>query len=101
MSAISITRLYDMLSAKMGKETVEHLTTYIDNKTTQDLEKKCETLATKEDLSRLELKITEKFNEQISLLKDLMGDTKVQFFRWIFAFWITVILLFIGLYFKG
>src|SRR5688572_12299944 len=98
MRAISITQLYEMLSIKMGKEAAENLTTYIDNKITQDLENKSQTLATKEDLSRLELRITEKFNEQISQVKemitgtkDLIGETKVQFIRWIFAFWISVI----------
>lgn len=55
MSTISITQLYDMLSTKLGKETAENLTTFIDNKINQGLESQSNILATKEDLAKVAL----------------------------------------------
>lgn len=55
MSAISITKLYDFLSSKLGKETAENLTTFIENKINHELESQSHNLATKEDLAKLSL----------------------------------------------
>ncbi len=52
MSTISVTKLYDLLSAKVGKETAENLTNFIENKIDYELESKTQILATKEDLAR-------------------------------------------------
>ena len=85
MSVISITKLYDLLSSRVGKETAENLTTFIEDKIKDELENKSQILATKEDLVKVELKISE---------------TKVDLIKWIFAFWITLALMIIGLYLK-
>lgn len=54
MSAISITKLYDFLCFKLGKETAENLTTFIETKIDNGLESQTH-LATKEDLAKLSL----------------------------------------------
>jgi hypothetical protein len=66
MSTISITQFYDMLSTKLGKETAENLTTFIDNKINQGLESQSNILATKEDLAKLSLAT----KEDLAKIKD-------------------------------
>ena len=88
MSTISITKLYDLLSAKVGKETAENLTTFIVNKIDEELESKIQNLATKADLGKLDTKISE---------------TKSELMRWMFIFWasqLVAIFSFILLFFK-
>lgn len=77
MATISITQLYALLSDKVGKETAENLTFYIENKIKEEVDSKSETLATKNDLSAVELKITEKVAEY-------RADT----IKWMFIFWV-------------
>ena len=40
MSSISITKLYDLLSVKVGKETAENLTIFIEEKIKTEVESK-------------------------------------------------------------
>lgn len=79
-----------MLSHKLGKESAEHLTLYVENKIKEDLESKTQMLATREDLSKLDLKFTDK-----------ISNVKVDLIKWMFAFWVTVVLMLVGLYFKN
>jgi hypothetical protein len=53
--------------------------------------------STKEDLAKLAL--TTKVD--LAKLDNKINETKIDIIKWIFAFWVTVILLFIGLYFKS
>lgn len=66
MSTVSITKLYDLLSAKVGKETAEDLTSYIEHIIKADLADKTSVLATKEALAQ----------------------TKSEVIKWMFLFWI-------------
>jgi hypothetical protein len=66
MSTISITKLYDLLSAKVGKETAEDLTSYIEEKIKDEVAAKTDVLATKEALA----------------------NTKTEIIKWMFIFWI-------------
>ena len=96
MAVITLTKLYDLLTIKVGKETAENLTTFIEQKITTDLENKSQILATKEDISILNLKI-----EQIKPDLELkMTQIKVDLLKWIFAFWISLVLMFLGIYLK-
>jgi hypothetical protein len=70
----------------VDKETAESLTCYIEEKTKDELENKSQILATKEDIARLDTKISE---------------SKVDVFKWGFAFWITLTLMIVGLYLKN
>src|ERR1700754_983403 len=51
MRAILITRLYEFPSSKLGKETAENLTTFIESKINNELESQTH-LATKADLAK-------------------------------------------------
>ena len=90
MSIISITELYEYLDANLGKETAKKLTTFIVGEIDHKFEQNMKTLVTKEDLAKLEDKLNTK-----------IGETKVDIIKWMFGFWITIILMFIGLYFKS
>ena len=85
MTHISLARLYELLAGKVGKETAENLTTFIEEKIKEEVENKSQRLATRDDLARVELKIT---------------DSKVELMRWMFALWVTLALMIIGLYLK-
>jgi hypothetical protein len=92
MSTISITKLYDLLSAKVGKETAENLTTFIENKIDHDLESKTQHLATKEDLA-----------SGLGKLDTKISETKSELMRWMFIFWagqMTATIALIILYLK-
>jgi hypothetical protein len=53
------------------------------------VENKSQTLATKEDLAR-----------EISRLDLRISESKVDLIKWMFAFWVTLVLMLIGLYLK-
>jgi hypothetical protein len=97
MSAISLTWLYERLSIKFGKETAENITSYIETKINDDLENKVQTLATKEDLSKVELKIS----DLEIRLSNKISDSKSDILRWIISMWITLILMMLGIFLKG
>jgi len=51
-ATISITRLYSLLSEKVGKDAAESLTSYIETKVKDEVDSTVNHLATKEDLER-------------------------------------------------
>lgn len=57
MSTLSITKLYEILSNKIGKEPAENLTLYIEEKISNELEKRANGIATKEDISSMKAEI--------------------------------------------
>ncbi|HET6999870.1 MAG TPA: hypothetical protein VFI33_01090 [Puia sp.] len=63
---ISITKLYDILTAKLGREAAENLTSYIEEKIRDEVNNKSELLATKVDLA----------------------NTKAEIIKWVFIFWL-------------
>jgi len=89
MSVISLTKLYDLLTSKLGKETAENLTTFIVEKIDDEVENKTQRLATKEDVAIAKVD-----------LKEDLANTKVDLIKWIFALWVTLALMIIGLYLK-
>ena len=52
MSVISVTKLYDILSAKVGKEAAQNLTNFIEQKIVEEVESKMQMLATKVDVAK-------------------------------------------------
>ena len=72
---ITLTKLYDLLSTKLGKETAENLTNFIENKINHALESKTTIFATKEDLAKLGSRII----------------------KWMFIFWIGQVATIFGL----
>ena len=85
MTTVSITQLYALLSEKVGKETAENLTVYIQDKIKDELDTQSNVLATKHDLSSLELKLSEK-----------IGDTLTEMIKWMFIFWVGQIAVTFG-----
>ena len=78
MAVISLTKLYDLLSSKLGRDTAEDLTTFIAEKIKEEVENKTQRLATKQDLA----------------------NAKVDLIKWIFALWVTLALMIVGLYLR-
>jgi hypothetical protein len=82
MPTITITRLYDIVSIKLGRETAENLTTFIEEKIKCEVDTKTSILATKEDVARAETKIE---------------TSKAEILRWMFVFWIGQVAAMFGL----
>jgi hypothetical protein len=74
MATISTTQLYSILSEKVGKESAETLTDYIEAKIKSDLEVKSSFLATKQDVA----------------------ETKAEIIKWMFIFWVGQVLATFG-----
>jgi hypothetical protein len=98
MPHLSITRLYDLLAAKLGKETAENLAIFIEEKITKELENKSQILATKGDLASLKEGFAN-LKEDFALLKgdfatlkgelkSEMAANKAETIKWMFLFWI-------------
>jgi len=66
MPSISITKLYDLLAIKMGKETAENLTSYIEGRIKSEFDDRSQMLATKTDIA----------------------VAKTEMIKWMFIFWI-------------
>jgi hypothetical protein len=75
---ISVTQLYHLLSEKVGKETAENLTTYIETK--------------------IESSVSEKASHLAS--KAYLANVKTDMIKWFVGLFITLALMVIGLYFK-
>ena len=69
---ISTIKLYDLLSSKVGKDSAETLTTYIEEKIKDEFADNSKMLATKEDLA----------------------NTKAEIIKWMFIFWIGQVAVF-------
>jgi hypothetical protein len=80
MSSITITRLYDLLSAKIGKETAENLTNYIEDKVKEEIDNQTLILATKDDMVSLK--------SEIARLDIKIADSKSDVIKWMFIFWV-------------
>lgn len=84
MATVTVTKLYDSLASQIGKESAENLTNFIEQKISIELENKIQLLATKEDLSKVELKLV----SSIGQLDIKIGEVKAEMIKWMFLFWI-------------
>ncbi len=66
-----------MLTAKIGREAAENLTSYLEEKIKDELNNKSELLATKIDLA----------NTKAEIKVDL-ANTKAEIIKWVFIFWL-------------
>lgn len=73
MSNITSIEMYNILKIKLGEKEAKALTEYVENHVEKSLEKEIDRLATKEDLLKLDVKIS---------------DTKAEIIKWMFIFWI-------------
>lgn len=74
MSTISLTRLYEHLVPKLGKEATESLINYNESKMKSEVENTCKHLPAKEDLA----------------------NTKSEIIRWMVVFWIGQVIATFG-----
>jgi hypothetical protein len=77
MSSVSITKLYNLLSLKIGKEPAEVLTSYIEEKIKDEFSDRSQLLATKIDLA----------------------NTRADLIKWMFIFWIGQVATTLGIVF--
>ncbi len=80
MSTIPITRLYDLLTIKVGKETAETLTSFIVEKVKEETDNKSQVLATKQDI--VEVK------KEMADIRENAASNKADIIKWMFLFWI-------------
>lgn len=87
MSPITSIEMYNILKVKLGENEAKALTEYVETKVEKSLEKERDILATKEDIYKIEVKLT---------------DTKSEIIKWMFIFWIGQITVTLGiLYFRN
>jgi hypothetical protein len=116
MSAPTLTRLYDGLTVKLGKETAEDLANYIDHKIMTIMENKYQNLPTKDDLLKLEIRLTDKLNQKFYRTDEKLSEWKYKSFdksdvafdrlmdkmdkstnnviEWMFILWVSQIAIF-------
>jgi len=78
-------QLYEMLKQKLGSQEAEALVNFVDTRIKESQEVNLKNLATKQDIADLSIKIAE---------------TKTDIIRWVFAFFIPIILAIVGLYLR-
>jgi len=78
MSTITDIQLFNALKKKLGEKEAEELVSFVRSTVDEKLDEQIPHLATKEDLA----------------------NAKVDIIKWVFAFFVTLALLIVGLYFK-
>lgn len=78
MNVITDIQLFKALKKKLGEKEAEELVSFVRATISEKLEEQIPRLATKEDLA----------------------NTKVDIIKWVFAFFVTLALLIVGLYLK-
>ena len=85
MNTITITKLYEILSSKVGKDTAENLTSYIEQKIKEDIKDETRLLATREDISNV---------------REEIYKVKTDMIKWYVSLFILLAMMIIGLYLK-
>ncbi len=85
LEAKETARLYQLLSNKLGNDTTEAMFKYIDNKTERTVEATIKTLATKED---------------ISIVREEIGEVKADTIKWMFVFWASQVVALLAIFLK-
>jgi hypothetical protein len=77
-------KLYDLLKAKIGTQEAQSIVEFVRLEVKESIEEKTQILATKEDMYKLDVKISE---------------TKNDIVKWLFGFWVTIILVILANWF--
>ena len=83
METITLTKLYEILAQRIGKNEAEYLTQYVEVKIKDEVLNKVEILATKDDIHGL---------------RDEMKDSTISMQRWMLGTFITLVIMILGLY---
>ena len=78
---ISDIRLYNLLKSKFGEKDAEQFVALVKEEINGSLESKTDILASKEDISRLELKLAQQETQ--------IAKTESRLILWAFVFWAT------------
>ena len=73
MEAISSIEMFNILKVKLGEKEAKALTEYVESQVEKSIEKEKNVLATKQDIYKLEVK---------------MSEMKSEIIKWMFIFWI-------------
>lgn len=85
MNTITVTKSYDLLTVKAGKDAAENLTYFIDKKIKNEFDDFLKILATREDLANLK-----------GGLKNEIASSKTEISKWMFIFWVGQIAVTFG-----
>ncbi len=85
MPTITIIKLYDLISIKLGKETAENLTIFIEEKIRSEVDTKTSILSTKDDVA----------NSKAELARDI-GNSRAELLKWMFVFWASQLVAMFG-----
>lgn len=77
-------KLYDLLKTKLGDQEAQSIVEFVRLEVKEAVEDKTQILATKEDVYKLDVKISE---------------TKNDIIKWLFGFWVTIILVILANWF--
>ncbi|MCW3088649.1 MAG: hypothetical protein JWQ78_2035 [Sediminibacterium sp.] len=80
-------QLYEILRQKLGNQEAEAIVGFVDAKLKESNDQHLKNLATKEDVKDVEMKLSLK-----------IAETKTDIIRWVFAFFVPLLLAIIGLY---
>ncbi len=86
---VSEIKLYELLKARIGNQEAEAFVEILERKVDTKFEDAKQTLATKEDLAKLEGRLETK-----------IAETKVDVIKWMVGFWLAQMAAIIGLYLK-
>jgi len=78
-------QLFQILKQRLGEQEAEALVSFVDSKIKESNENNLKIVATKEDIARLEIKLAE---------------NKSDIIKWVFSFFVAIMLAIIGLYFR-
>ena len=90
METITLTRLYDVLAQKIGRNEAESLTQYVEVKVKNELNNKTDILLTKTDMLALK--------EDMHSLRNEMKDNIISLQKWMLSTFITLAIMILGLY---
>ncbi|MDQ2862158.1 MAG: hypothetical protein M3R50_00660 [Bacteroidota bacterium] len=85
-------QLFQILKEKVGEKEPEALVSFVDFKVKENNETNLKILVTKEDITNVK--------EDIARLDVKISDVKSDIIRWVFAFFVALMLAIVGLYFK-
>ena len=83
---VSEIKLFEMLKARLGQQEAEAFVEILENKVERKFDEAKQTLATKEDLAKVEGRLETK-----------LAETKSEIIKWMFIFWMGQVAVIAGL----
>ena len=93
---VSDLEMYEILKERMSEKEAREFISYIESKVEEKFVEAKNIFSTKEDLLKLELRITQLINESKAETIKLISDSKAETIKWMFVFCVTTALAIIG-----